>query len=54
MANTSVAQPTIAEMNPVWGPVGTFGTNLADGSVTAENVAEMVDLLDGQLNGGGL
>ena len=54
MANTSVAQPTIAEMNPVWGPVGTFGTNLADGTVTAENVAEMVDLLDGQLNGGGL
>ena len=54
MANASVAQPTIAEMNPVWGPVGTFGTNLADGTVTAENVAEMVDLLDGQLNGGGL
>ena len=54
MANTSVAQPTIAEMNPVWGPVGTFGTNLADGSVTAENVAEMVDLLYTQLNEGGL
>jgi arabinogalactan oligomer/maltooligosaccharide transport system substrate-binding protein len=54
MANTSVAQPTIAEMNPVWGPVGTFGTNLADGTVTRDNVAEMVDLLDGQLNGGGL
>ncbi len=54
MAYASVAQPTIAEMNPVWGPVGTYGTNLADGAVTAENVAEMVDLLDGQLNGGGL
>ena len=54
MAYASVAQPTIAEMNPVWGPIGTYGTNLADGSVTAENVAEMVDLLDGQLNGGGL
>ena len=54
MAFASVAQPTIAEMNPVWGPVGTFGTNLADGSVTRDNVAEMVDLLDGQLNGGGL
>ena len=54
MAYASVAQPTIAEMNPVWGPVGTFGTNLADGSVTRENVQEMVDLLDGQLNGGGL
>ncbi len=54
MAYASVAQPTIAEMNPVWGPIGTFGTNLADGSVTADNVAEMVDLLDGQLNEGGL
>ena len=54
MAFASVAQPTIAEMNPVWGPVGTYGTNLADGTVTAENVAEMVDLLDGQLNEGGL
>ena len=54
MAYASVAQPTIAEMNPVWGPVGTFGTNLADGTVTAENVAEMVELLNGQLNGGGL
>ena len=54
MANASVAQPTIAEMNPVWGPIGTYGTNLADGAVTADNVAEMVDLLDGQLNEGGL
>ena len=54
MANTSVAQPTIAEMNPVWGPVGTYGTNLADGSVTRDNVAEMVELLYTQLNEGGL
>ena len=54
MAYASVAQPTIAEMNPVWGPVGTYGTNLADGTVTRDNVAEMVELLNGQLNGGGL
>jgi len=54
MAYASVAQPTIAEMNPVWGPVGTYGTNLADGTVTKDNVAEMVDLLNGQLNEGGL
>ena len=52
MAYTSVAQPTIAEMNPVWGPVGTFGTNLAEGAVTADNVQESVDALDAQLNGG--
>ena len=54
MAYASVAQPTIAEMNPVWGPVGTYGSNLADGTVTRDNAQEMVDLLDGQLNGGGL
>ena len=54
MAYASVAQPTIAEMNPVWGPVGTYGTNLADGTVTRDNVAEMVELLNGQLNGSGL
>ena len=52
MAYASVAQPTIAEMNPVWGPVGTFGTNLADGMVTRDNVVESVDALDAQLNGG--
>ena len=52
MAYASVAQPTIAEMNPVWGPVGTYGTNLADGMVTADNIQESVDALDEQLNGG--
>ena len=52
MAYASVAQPTIAEMNPVWGPVGTFGTNIADGMVTRDNVQEAVDALDAQLNGG--
>ena len=52
MAYASVAQPTIAEMNPVWGPVGTFGSNLADGMVTVENLKDMVDALYNQLNGG--
>ena len=52
MAYASVAQPTIAEMNPVWGPVGTFGTNIADGMVTADNIVESVDAMDAQLNGG--
>ena len=51
MAFASVAQPTIAEMNPVWGPVGTFGTNIADGMVTRDNVVESVDAMDAQLNG---
>ena len=52
MAYASVAQPTIAEMDPVWGPVGTFGTNLADGMVTADNIKDSVDAMDAQLNGG--
>ena len=52
LAYASVAQPTIAEMNPVWGPVGTFGTNIADGMVTAENLKDSVDAMDAQLNGG--
>ena len=50
MAYASVAQPTIAEMNPVWGPVGTMGTNIADGMVTRDNVVESVDAFDAQLN----
>ena len=52
MAYASFAQPTIAEMNPVWGPVGTFGTNIADGMITRDNVVESVDAFDAQLNGG--
>ena len=52
MAYASVAQPTIAEMNPVWGPVGTFGTNIADGMITRDNVVESVDAFDAQLNSG--
>ena len=52
MAYASVAQPTIAEMDPVWGPVGTFGTNLADGMVNADNLKDSVDAMDAQLNGG--
>ena len=52
MAYASVAQPTIAEMNPVWGPVGTLGTNIADGMVTRDSVQADVDAFDAQLNGG--
>ena len=52
MQYAAAIQPTIAEMNPVWGPVGTFGTNIADGMVTRDNVVESVDAMDAQLNGG--
>ena len=50
----SAFQPKIPEMDPVWGPVGTFGSNIKTGDVNWDNYKEMVDALDGQLNGGGL
>ncbi len=54
MAGASVAQPTIPEMGNVWTPIADMGTNIITGNVTAENVAEMVDAMMAQLNGGGL
>ena len=50
----SAFQPKIPEMDPVWGPVGTFGANIKDGVITKDNIKESVDALDAQLNGGGL
>ena len=52
--NKSAFQPKITEMDPVWGPVGTFGSNIKTGDINWDNYKEMVDALDGQLNGGGL
>ena len=49
MANASVALPNIAEMNPVWSPVGTFGANLADGTITRDTVAFYVEEFEKQL-----
>ena len=54
MAKTSVAQPTIAEMGNYWGPMGTFGENIVNGGVTADNVQEMVDAFVESLNNTGL
>ena len=54
MANTSVAQPSIPEMNNYWSPIQTFGENIVNGNVTADNVEEMVDALMESLNAGGL
>ena len=48
----SAFQPKIPEMDPVWGPVGTFGGNIKEGVITKDNYKEQVDLLDSQLNGG--
>ncbi len=52
MNGKSAFQPKIPEMDPVWGPVGTFGSNIKDGVITMDNIVESVDALDAQLNGG--
>ena len=41
-------------MDAVWGPVGTFGSNIKDGMITMDNYKEAVDDLQAQLSGGGL
>ena len=48
----SAFQPKIPEMDPVWGPVGTFGGNIKEGKITWDNYKEQVDALDAQLKGG--
>ena len=50
--NKSAFQPKITEMDPVWGPVGTFGGNIKEGKITWDNYKEQVDALDEQLKGG--
>ena len=52
MNGKSAFQPKIPEMDPVWGPVGTFGGNVKEGKITWDNYKEQVDALDAQLKGG--
>ena len=54
MANTSVAQPSIPEMNSYWSPIQTFGENIVNGNVTADNIQEQVDAMMESLNNSGL
>ena len=54
MNNCSVMQPVIAEMNGYWGPMGTFGDNICNGGVTADNIEDSVDNFVNQLNNAGL
>ena len=54
MANTSTVQPTITEMGNYWSPIQVFGENIINGTVTADNVQEMVDALVESLNNTGL
>lgn len=54
MANTSVAQPSIAEMGNYWSPMQTFGEAIINGSVNASNIAEQVAAFVDSLNNTGL
>ena len=54
MNGTSVVQPGLTGMSAFWTEMGTFGANIDNGTVTADNVQEQVDALMTALNGGGL
>ena len=54
MANTSVAQSAIPEMNNYWTPVGNFGGLCASGAINADNYKEQVDQMMEALNSTGL
>jgi maltose-binding protein MalE len=45
MEYASFPQPTIREMNRVWGPIGVLGVAFANGQVTPYNVKEHIDAL---------
>ena len=50
VANTSVVQPCLPEMEYYWSPMGTFGTAIVNGDITMDNYKEMVDQLVNQMN----
>ena len=54
MATATIAQPTIAAMNGYWDPVKNFGLNILNGSITYDNVEEMLDATLALLNSTGL
>ena len=54
IANTSVVQPSIPEMNNYWVPAENFGKAIVSGEVTLDNAAEKVDALNSALNNSGL
>ena len=54
MSTATIAQPTIAAMGSYWDPVKNFGLNILNGSITYDNVAEMLDATMKLLNDAGL
>ena len=54
MAAATSPQPTIAQMSNFWDPVKNFGLNILNGSITYDNVEEMLDATLELLNSTGL
>ena len=54
IANTSVLQPTIAEMGNYWNNANPMGQALVNGEITAENAADMTETWNAGLNNSGL
>ena len=54
IANTSVVQPSIPEMNNYWTPAENFGKAIVSGEVTLDNAAEKVEAFNAALNNSGL
>ena len=54
MATATIAQPVLAEMANFWDPVKNFGLNILNGSITYDNVAEMIQATMALLNSTGL
>ena len=54
MASCAIVQPVIAEMSAFWDPVKTFGTNILNGEITADNAKENLDKTMELLNSTGL
>ena len=53
IANSSVLQPTIAEMSNYWAPAGNMASEIINGTVTHENAAEKTAAFVDAINGKG-
>ena len=54
MASATIAQPVLAEMGLFWDPVKNFGLNILNGTITHDNVQDMIAATMALLNDKGL
>ena len=54
MSTATIAQPVLAEMANFWDPVKNFGLNILNGTITKDNVGEMIAATMDLLNSNGL